>query len=394
MLVLYWKFHQYVIVTILSAFDDCVNHNMIKPHLKHLKRIALVIGLLLLVWLIFRGFQYLGGGAGKEAEDSVFHTPVEVVTVRLGDIPVQVRAFGSLVAVDAGEVSAEIAGQIDNILFEEGQFVEQGALLIHLDSAIYEANLKSAEAEAALSLVNYERTSQLVERGAQSQENLDIAAAELASREADVAIRQAELNKTSLVAPFEGHLGARRISLGNYVAPGDPLVSIVNQKILKIDYSVPEYYLRRLAVGQTVELTTSAFPNQVFTGTVDFIAPMVSEATRSITIRALVSNEEEVLSPGLSVQVTHALGRVDQALLLPEEALVATLEGQIVYRVVNDRAVSTRVMVGSRVDGVAQITDGLERGDRVVIGGQQKIRDGSMVEIIPSAPMAMLPDQE
>lgn len=345
------------------------------------RKTVLAIILLIIAGFVAKAlFQFLFKTQEEVAPS--FQTPVEAVTVVQESIPIQVRAFGSLVAVDSGWISSEIPGQISEILFDEGQEVEAGKVVVRLDDAIYSANLQAAEAEAKLSQVNYDRAQALFKRGAQSQEYLDTSSAELQSRLANVAVKQAELDKTRLEAPYHGRLGARHFSVGDYVASGEPLVEIVEIKRLKVDYSVPERYLSRLALNQTVDLSSSAFPGKSFTGMVDFISPSISPATRTIGLRALVPNEAGVLSPGLSIEVVHTLGIEPNALIVPEQSLVPTLEGQIVYKIVDGRAISTPIVIGSRADGRVHVISGLSAGDQIVVAGHQKIRNGSPVNII------------
>jgi len=317
--------------------------------------------------------------------------PVLATTVIQQDMPNTVRVFGNVYAQNDTAISSEISGNIAHIAFKEGNLVKQGTVLVTIDSRTQQARLQQAKADAELAKIELERAKNLFSRGAQSKQELDKASATFQAREADVAIAQAELDKTTITAPFAGRLGARNIAEGAYVSPGDVLVTVVDKRELKVRYSVGERYLSALKLNQAVSLAVDAFPKENFKGTVDFISPTVDETSRSILVEAVIPNADERLSPGLSAVVTHAMDITPQALIVPEEALVASIEGQNVYRIFKDdkteqlRVQKVLVDVGARADGVVQIINRLNANDQIVVQGQQKLRDGASVQIVDPA---------
>jgi len=317
--------------------------------------------------------------------------PVIVTTVKQQDVPNKVRAFGNLYAPNNTAIASEIAGNIAAIEFKEGDLVKSGTELIRIDYRTQAAKLEQAQADAELGSIELERAKNLFQKGAQSRQEYDKAIATSKARDAEVAIAKAELDKTMITAPFAGRLGARTISLGNYVSPGTILVTIVDKQNLKIRYNVPENFLSTLKLDQPVILQVDAFPNETFTGAVDFISPTVDEKSHTILVEAQIPNQNERLSPGLSAVAMQTLGITANALIVPEETLVASIEGQNIYRLYTDeetkqlRVQKVLVEIGSRYDGLAQITSGLNAGDQIVLQGQQKLRDGATVQIFDPA---------
>lgn len=307
-------------------------------------------------------------------------TPVETVTADAQSLTDEVVVAGALRSNESVNVSVEIAGLISAIHFEEGEPVEEGALLFELDDSIWQAELDEAEARLALSQSNYERATELLERNVGTVANRDEARAELDTARAAAGLARARLEKTDIRAPFEGVLGLRRVSAGEYVTPGQPLVNLENLEPIKVDFRVAERYLPMLETGQEVGVTVDSLPGRSFSGEVTAIDPKVDPASRSVAVRAQASNEDRALRPGQFARVRLIVDRRDDAIVIPEQALVPRGEEFFVFKVVDGKAVMSPVEVGQRRAGEAEITTGLAAGDVVVTGGHQKIRDGAPVQ--------------
>jgi membrane fusion protein (multidrug efflux system) len=352
-----------------------------------------------------------------EVEQSLVRPiPVMAAPVEQHDVPVLIEAFGDLRAHDIAQLSAQAAGNIIEIDFAGGEKVAKDTQLIVVENATQKANLQKAQAQQTLDQLDFERTERLTKSGALPLQNLDQARAKLEASKADVLSAQDALDKTYTKAPFAGRLSARLVSIGEYVPVGQDLVQIVNLDTLKVQYSVPQQYLSKLEVGQEAEISISAYPDRKFTGTVDYIAPAVDPITRSIGVEALVNNQEDLLSPGLSTQVTQVLGHDLNALIVPEESLVYALEGPSVFLAEEDPTfeldprVKEQILIqqsaqlnipvdqlpplqikkvnrvsvetGTFQNGKVQITKGVKAGDVVITQGQQKLRDGAIVMIV------------
>ncbi len=311
-----------------------------------------------------------------------FAMAVEVAPVSVGTITLDVGAVGTLEANESVIIRPEIPGRVTKIGFEEGQQVKNGTVLIELDSAELQAQLAQAEAELEIAELNYERTKQLIANDNVSRQELDQASSSLKSAKANHALFKERLSKTRIRAPFSGYLGTRRVSPGDYVQAGRDMVNLEDIKTLKIDFRIPEIYLSRLAVGQTVDVQVDAFPGQTFTGEVYVLDPRVDETSRTVRARARIPNLNFTLRPGLFANVKVVLGQTEQAMLIPEEAVVPQQGKTFVFLVKDNKAHLTEVELGLRKRAVVQVLKGVTPGDVVVRAGQQKIRDGMPIRPI------------
>ncbi|MGH6944803.1 MAG: efflux RND transporter periplasmic adaptor subunit [Geminicoccaceae bacterium] len=319
------------------------------------------------------------------AEQASPGVAVETAEVEAGLVVDAVTVTGSLRSDEEATISAEIAGRVAGIHFKEGQKVEQGALLFTIDDAIYRADLATAEANLKLSERTFERAQQLLKRKAGTAQASDEAEAQLEINRAKVNQARTRLDKTRISAPFAGIVGLRRVSVGEYVTPGQDLVNLEDIEPIKVDFSVPERYLSAVRVGQPIEVTVEAWPERTFEGAVYAIDPQISAEGRSITIRARIDNQERLLRPGLFATVRLITDRRENALLIPEQAIFAQADKQYVFKVENGTARRVEVAIGARRVGQAEITSGLEAGEVVVTAGQMKLRDGVAVRVIDTS---------
>jgi membrane fusion protein (multidrug efflux system) len=274
-----------------------------------------------------------------------------------------------------------VAGRIALIGFQEGQRVPRGATLVRLDPAINQAEVQQAQANLTLARAKYERANELQGKGFISGQAKDEAENNLKVAEAALALANARLARTEIKAPFAGVIGLRSVSVGDYVKEGADMVNLESIDALKVDFRVPEVYLKQVAVGQTLKVTLDALPGKSYDGKVFAINPLVDAAGRAMVIRAQVKNTDTALRPGMFARVRLITQATDEALVLPEQALVPQGDDQYVYRVVEGKANRVKVVTGQRRDGMVEIVDGVAAGDLVVNAGQLKLRDGSPVSI-------------
>lgn len=306
---------------------------------------------------------------------------VEVATVKQGVIPIQANAIGTLIAAQHVKLTPEIEGHVAKVLFQDGAFVKLGTPLIQLDDAIDKAKLDSAKADLTFSEANYKRMTFLGKRGAISQSAIEQAFAEYTEKKAHVEEYQVTLDKRLLRAPFDGVLGKCKVNIGDHVAVGQELVSLTDTQHLRVEYTVSEKYLSALKIGQAVNISTSAYPGKVFIGKVSFISPTISAEDRTISLYADLSNDQGLLTSGLFVNVTHFLQNQNNALLIPVNSLMSTIDGQQVYKMINDKVSAQPIKIGQRYQDSIQVLEGLKLTDRVVIAGQEKLREGASVKI-------------
>jgi membrane fusion protein, multidrug efflux system len=307
---------------------------------------------------------------------------VEATKVATEAMPQAITAVGSLRSDESITVRPEVAGRINAILFKEGQRVAKGMTLVRLDPAINQAEVQQGRANLKLAQSKYNRAVELSQRNFISGQARDEAENNLRVAEAALALVEARLAKTEIKAPFDGVIGLRVVSVGDYVKEGADVVNLESIDPLKVDFRVPEIYFSQVQVGQTLTVTLDAFPNKTFEGKVLAVNPLVDAAGRSVVIRAVVSNPDTSLRPGMFARVRLITRDEKQALVIPEQAIVPQGDEQYVFRVVDGKVTRVKVEVGQRRDGKVEIVKGLEPNDVVVTAGQLKLRDGGPVTII------------
>lgn len=332
--------------------------------------------------------QAANAPGGRGGPPPGFAMPVEAQPVKVAAAQSQVTAIGTLRSNEAVMIRPEVIGRVEQIFVKEGEKVGKGAVLIQLDAAVQRAELAQARANLELARANFERADELVKRGAGTQRALDEARAKLRIDEAAVALTQARLEKYAMVAPFDGVLGLRRISVGEFVNAGADVVNLESIDPIKVDFRVPEVFFTALKPGQPIAVTLDAVPGRAFAGEVFAIDPLIDQAGRSVVIRARIPNPDDLLRPGVFARVTLTIEERASALFVPEQSLVPIGDQHFVFKVVEaegaKRVAFTRVTLGQRRKGEVEITGGLQAGDMVVSAGLLKIRDGMPVQIVPA----------
>lgn len=351
------------------------------------KPVMTALALLMLAAAAGAGYVYFtdsrrGGTAANAAlqsQPAPPAVPVEMAKVDLGTIAAEVLAVGSLRSNESVIIRPEIPGRITTIAFSEGEFVDKGARLFNIEDAVFKAELAEAQANLNLSKRNFARAEELAQKGAGTERARDEARAAVERGEASVHLARARLETTKIVAPFRGIIGLRKVSPGDYISPGQDLVNLEDIETIKVDFRIPERNLGALKEGQQIRIQLDAFPTRAFDGTVYAIDPHISEAGRSIGIRARIPNQDKVLRPGLYARVTLMLDQRENAILVSEQTVFPRGDSQYVFKVVDGKAVLTKVKTGLYRAGVIEIVEGLGPDDVIVKAGHLKIRDGSAV---------------
>jgi membrane fusion protein (multidrug efflux system) len=306
---------------------------------------------------------------------------VEAVKVVTASLPQTITTVGSLRSDESITVRPEVAGRISVIAFAEGQRVAKGAMLVKLDPSINEADVQQARANLKLAKSKFDRATDLAKSNFISGQAKDEAENNLRVAEAALQLAEAKLAKTEIKAPFSGIIGLRVMSVGDYAKEGADIVNLEAIDPLKVDFRVPEIYMRQVQVGQVLEVALDALPGKTYEGKVFAINPLVDATGRSIVIRALVKNADTSLRPGMFARVRLITRDQQESLILPEQAIVPQGDEQYVFKVVDGKAVRTKVAVGQRRDGKVEVVSGVAAGDVVVSAGQLKLRDGVPVAI-------------
>ncbi|MDR1350743.1 MAG: efflux RND transporter periplasmic adaptor subunit [Zoogloeaceae bacterium] len=303
-----------------------------------------------------------------------------VARTRLAD---EATAVGTLKSNESVVLRPETSGRINRIAFQDGERVKKGVLLLTLDAGIQAAELQQAEANLALARANQTRNEDLFRKKFISPQALDNTRAALRVQEAAVTLARARLDKMQIRAPFDGVMGIRNVSVGDYIREGEDLVNLEDINTLKVDFRLPEAYLNRLRVGLGLEVMSDALPNERFSASLSALDPLVDVGGRSISCRALLPNGEGRLHPGMFVRVRLDFGANVDTLMIPEEAVV-TGSAPFVFRVETEgRTLTVKtipVRLGQHRAGQVEILEGLEDNAEVVTSGHLKLRDGAVVK--------------
>ena len=306
--------------------------------------------------------------------------PAEVVTVTTQPLDHSIRAVGNLRANETIQLSPDQSGRIEKVLFQEGEPVKQGTPLFVLDSAIYRAELRQAEARVKLSLIAYQRAESLLKKRVGSAQDRDSTLAQLRVDEAQQALARTRLDKMTIKAPFDGRTGLRLVSPGDYVNTGQELVELTDLNTMKADFRIPEIYLAALKPGSKINVQVDAFPGRIFQGEVYAIAPSADTRAHNIEVRARIPNPEGLLRPGLFAKVDLVTKQEDAAVMIPEQAILPQNGGFFVMRVADGNMVElVPVEMGQRRPGTVQIVNGLTKGDVIITASQIKLFPGMPV---------------
>ncbi len=313
----------------------------------------------------------------------------KVAAVRLVD---EAQSVGSLRSRQGVVIRPEVAGRVKAILFTEGQRVHKGQLLVQLDDQLQAAQVAQAKAEMAIAEANHKRNQELAAQNFISKRSVDESAAALEVAQAKHELAVATQRRLKIVAPFDGVAGLKQVNVGDYLKDGADIVNIEDIDAVLVDFRLPERFQSKIRAGQSAQLQIDALPGRPFTAQVQAVDPLIDANGRSVGIRGCIDNRQRQLRPGMFARVNTVFGVREQALTVPEEALVPQGGKAFVVKVVPgdapDTLVAQRVAVktGVRQPGKVEITEGLEEGDTVVTAGHQRLqKDGTPVRVMDLA---------
>ena len=317
---------------------------------------------------------------------------VEVATVSTVRLVDDAQAVGTLKSRQSVVLRPEVAGRIVRFGFEEGRPVRQGQLLVQLDDSLPRAELSQAQAQLSIAQANLQRNRELVSQNFVSRRVLDESQASLQVAQAQVQLAQARLARTQVLAPFAGIAGIRQVNLGDFVREGADLVNLEDLSLLMVDFRLPERYQARIQVGQNVDVMLDALPGQTLTAEVQAVDPQIDANGRSLLVRAAIqAPQTQGLRPGMFARINVVLSVDEQAVVIPEEAVVPQGNRQtvlVVQRPAEGESTPPTVQrvpveLGIRRGAMVQVLKGLEPGQTVVVAGQQRLqRDGMPVRIV------------
>lgn len=332
-------------------------------------------------WILFSLVFFLSLKVQAQAMEMP-PTPVRAVQVTTQSIENRVMAQGEIKAFREVILQSDIAGKVSALHLEEGLPVPSGKTVIQLDDSIYQAQLTQAEAQLENSQLRYNRLKKLANSGTGSPSEMEEALADLRVQQANASLAKINIEKTQIKAPFSGILGLKDVDIGDYITPGQPLVSLVDISKIIVDFKVPEKYALRIRSGMTVQLSVDALSEKTFIGEIYALAPTLDHVMRSRQARAVFANQDSMLKPGLFSRLKIVLNEVENALVLPEEALIYQDSRFYVYKIEDGKVLLTEIKLGIKENGHVQVTEGLNNGEQVVLAGQIKLFDGAAVQVI------------
>jgi membrane fusion protein (multidrug efflux system) len=317
---------------------------------------------------------------------------VEVAKVEKAMLVDETQSVGSLRSFQGVMLRPEVGGRVSQVLFKDGQKVKKGQVLVQFDDQLPAAQLAQSKAELSIAQANHTRNQELVSQNFISKRSLDESDAALQVAQAKLALAQATLQRLKVLAPFDGTAGLRQINVGDYLKDGADMVNVEDIEAVLLDFRLPERFQAKIKPGQKAQVTMDALPGRKFTAFVQAIDPLIDANGRSVGVRGCIDNRQMQLRPGMFARVNAVFGERDDALVIPEEAIVPQGGRATVLRVVpgpnKDELISERVTVkiGIRQPGRVEILEGLSMGDSVVVAGQQRLqKEGTVVRVIDTS---------
>lgn len=312
---------------------------------------------------------------------------VEIVTVEPTQIRDIVDMVGALEAEESVLIKPETRGVIESVVLEEGAEVTKGTVLFRLRDAEQQARLRESEANLVLAEDEYKRAKTLAMQGTMSAAEFERTTAQWRGAEARRDLARIELERMQIRAPFDGVLGARRVSPGDRVNTDTPLIQIDALTRLRVVFSLPEMAVAAARVGTPLEINVVSLPGEQFAGEVYFVAPSLEPTNRRLLLKAWVPNEARKLRPGFFANIKAEVAKRDAALVVPESAIAYDAGGAFVWRVSgHDVAERVGVTLGIRREGQVEIVSGLSPGERIVSAGVHKVAPGAKVQLAASVP--------
>jgi membrane fusion protein, multidrug efflux system len=325
------------------------------------------------------------------------------------------EAVGTFIAVNGADVTTEAGGVIRAILFEPGQRVKAGTVLVRLNTANEEATLRALEAAAKLAVSQRDRWRELGRQKLVSLDDVEQRAADAASALAQVEAQRALIAQKTIRAPFDGTLGIRKANLGQFIAPGSPIVNLQSINPIFLDFTLPQQRMDQLSEGTTIRATVDSLPGRMFDGRITAIEPLIDAETRSVKVQATFRNDDSALRPGTFAKVGLDLGGEQSVVVIPQTAVSFNPYGNAVFVIRETRyGPDEKGMDGKPLTGVklvvqqrfiktgatrgdlVAVTEGLKPGERVVTSGLLKLRNDATVtinnKVEPSADTAPKPD--
>ena len=353
-----------------------------------IKRILIILIVLVVIFLV--ALPKLGWLNNKDnnnqtrslqAEGSN-RLPVEAIIVKPGALDNILIITGSILANESLELKTEVSGKITRVNFKEGSVVKRGDLLVQINDEEIRALLEKQRFNQKLNKDIEFRQRQLLKKEAISQEEYDNALNRFNTTISDIKLLEAQLQKTKVIAPFDGVIGLRYVSNGAYISPATTIATLYNNSPAKIEFAVPSRYSAQISNGKKINFTIENDTARIFHGEVYALEPHIDQETRTLKLRALADNSNGVLLPGQFVKVDLVLGSKADAILVPTQAIIPEQSGQKVYIANGGKAKEINVQTGIRTNLQVEVVSGLHPGDTIIITGILQLRPDLPIQIV------------
>ncbi|MDO1447805.1 efflux RND transporter periplasmic adaptor subunit [Rhodocytophaga aerolata] len=321
-----------------------------------------------------------GASAGGKGGPGAGNVAVDVIVVKSEKLDNKIQSTGTILANEEVELRSEISGKVSRIFFKEGDRVKKGQVLVRINDEEQQAQLKRLQYNIKLNEDQEFRQKRLLEKEAISQQEYDISLTQLNTIRAELQQLDAVIDKYSIRAPFSGIIGLRYISEGSYVSPTSQIAFMQDIDKVKVEFSISEKYAAQVKPGSKIAFSITGRDKQ-YEGTVYAVEPKIDLATRSVRIRAISPNPDGELFPGAFARVELTLETIDNAIMIPTEALIPELQGQKVFLYKNGRAISSPVETGLRTERAIQITKGVQSNDSLIVTGLLQLKDSTQVKV-------------
>lgn len=288
-------------------------------------------------------------------------------------------------------VANQLPGTVQHILFTAGQRVRARQPLVQLESAVERGQLRAAQARLLAVRTQYHRYQQLYRRQAIAQATLEQALADYQALIAEIHSLREGIARRQITAPFSGVVGLSQIQLGQYLAPGTPIVSVQDLSAMRVHFTLPQTAITQLKAQQPISLRVDALPSQAFQGVITALEPQITPQSGLLQVQADIANQDSLLRAGMLARITIPRAQPSQHLVLPQTAITFTLYGETAYVLTTDeagvlRASQITLKLGERQGSVVQVLEGLQPGDAVVTSGQVRLSHGSRVKVVEADP--------
>ncbi len=348
--------------------------------MKNKKKI--IFWLLPILLIAILAIPKISGEDSSQVGQSTTDTSVEVeaMIISSGNLDEKFYVNASILGDEEVELRPEVAGKVVSINFDEGSKINKGDLLVKINDLDLQAQLLKAESQKKLAQEKEYRAQQLFEQVLISQEDYDVINTELNSRNAEIELLKAQIEKTKIIAPFDGIIGLRNVSEGAIINSSVVVAQLIKNDPVKIDFALPVKHASKVKAGDRIKVNV---PNtdKVFSASVYAVDPKIDPASRTLKVRAKAQNPNGELIPGSYAEIEFALGNNSEAIVIPSQAIVPDIGGELVYIYKNGKAFPSKVETGLRTSNTVEILNGVASGDTLITSAIIQMRPGLDVKI-------------